>query len=264
MGGQRIPVALLALVVTGCYTGEGSGRVVVERFDVEAFSEIVLSSGGRVTVVPGENAVSVSAEDDVLPSLHVAVDGTTLHLQREVDWIDGIRPTVPVEFRVAMPMLDAVRVSGSGRVAIRGVEFGTETTFAASGAGSIDAVAVACRGLVAEVDGAGEIFVTGINASTFRGVVGGSGRITAQGSAEEVDVAVGGSGLYRGSDLRGSSTRVEVGGVGQAFVWAVERLEAGVGGEGRVVYRGDPSIEERVRQDDRVVAMESPAGEGGG
>ena len=264
MGRHRIALALLTLTLTGCYTGEGSGRVVVERFDVGEFTEVVLSGDGKVIIAPGEHAVSVSAEDDILPSLKVAADGRTLVLQREVDWIDGIRPTVPIEFRVTMPMLEGVRVSGRALASVRGAEFGAEATLASSGAASIDAVPVVCPRLVAEVDGAGEILLSGVAAETFRGVVGGLGRVTAMGSADEVEVDVSGSGLYRGSELRASSARVEVNGVGQAFVWADRGLDAEVGGDGRVVYRGDPVIRGRAGGDDRIVAMESTTTERGG
>jgi len=264
VGRHRIVPALVALILTGCYTGEGSGRVVVQRFDVGEFAEVVLSGDGRVIIASGEHAVSVSAEDDVMPSLSVAADGKTLVLQREVDWIDGIRPTVPIEFRVRLPVLEGVRVSGSAAATIRGVPFGDEATLATSGAASIDAAPVDCARLVAEVDGAGEILLSGVAAETFLGVVGGLGRVTAMGSADEVEVDVSGSGLYRGSDLRASSTRVEVSGVGQAFVWADRRLDAEVGGDGRVVYRGDPVIRGRIGEDDRIVAIESAATERGG
>ena len=177
-------LALLALILTGCYTGEGSGRVVVERFDVGEFTEVVLSGDGKVVIAPGEHAVSVSAEDDVVPSLIVAADGKTLVLQREVDWIDGVRPTVPIEFRVTMPVLEGVRVSGSAVATIRGVAFGDECDARDLGRGlhRRSPGGLSAR-LVAEVDGAGEILVSGVAAETFLGVVGGLGRITAMGSA---------------------------------------------------------------------------------
>lgn len=264
MGRHRIPLALLALALPGCYTGEASGRVVVERFDVGEFTEVVLSGDGKVIIAPGEHAVSVSAEDDVLPSLHVAAEGRTLVLQREVDWIDGVRPTVPIEFRVTMPMLEGVRASGRAIATVRGAEFAAEATLASSGAASIDAAPVVCRRLLAEVDGAGGILVSGVAVGTFLGVVGGSGRLTATGTADEVGVDVSGSALYRGSDLRGSEVRVEASGVGQAFVWADRRLVAEAAGAGRVVYRGDPVIEGRVGGDDRIVAMKSATTERGG
>ena len=263
VGRHRITLAVLALILSGCYTGEGSGRVVVERFDVGEFTHVVLSGDGKVIIASGEHAVSVSAEDDVVPSLTVAADGKTLVLQREVDWIDGVRPTLPIEFRVTMPALEGVRVSGSAMATIRGIPFGDEATLATSGAASIDAAPVDCARLVAEVDGAGEIFVSGLVAATLRVSVGGSGRISVLGEADEVEVDVRGSGLYRGSDLRGTSVGVNVGGAGQAFVWAERRLDADVGGEGRVVYRGDPVIE-RFGEDDRIVPMKSETtGRGG-
>lgn len=264
MGRRALPLTLIALIVAGCYTGEGSGRVVVEHFDVPEFSEVVLSGQGKVIVTPGEHAVSASVEDDVLPSLRVESDGTTLHLGREVDWVDGVRPTVPIEFRVSLPRLESVRVSGSGSASVRGVEFGDGLTIAASGAGSVDAMPVMVEAVTAEVGGAGEVAIADLKAGRFRGIVGGSSRITVAGVADLVEIEVSGSGLYRGSELRASSTRVEVGGAGQAFVWAEQRLEAEVGGSGRVSYRGDPVIVNRARQDEQIVAMTPAKGGDGG
>ncbi len=257
MGRGRIPALLLALFLTGCYTGEGSGRVVVERFDVDGFSAVVLSGDGKVIIVPGEHAVSVSAEDDVLPAIDVTVRGRTLYLQREVDWIDGVRPTVPIEFRVSVPTLASVEVSGSGIAAIREAQFEPEVSFSTSGAGSIDAASVSCRRLNLRVGGSGDVTVTGLVADSFEGVVGGTGRVTAAGAAHEVDVEVSGSGLFRGGDLRGSTASVRVRGVGQAFVWADQRLDVDVGGDGRVVYRGEPAVDKRLRQDHQLVAMQT-------
>ena len=257
MGLRALLPLLLATALAGCYTGEASGRLAVAEFEVGEFSEVVMSGGGNVTVLPGEYAVSASAEDDVLPSLRVRSSGGKLHLGREVDWIDGVRPTLPIEYRVSLPRLDALTVSGNGAAKVRGVDSGDELALSASGAGSIDATPVLAATTVVRVDGAAAVTLAGLDADAFRAVVAGSGHVSATGVADRLDIEVDGSGLYRGDGLQGSSVRVKVHGAGQAFVWAEDRLDADVGGAGRVVYRGEPVIEKRVRDDDQLVRLAS-------
>jgi len=263
-GGSVLPTALLALVVAGCYSGEGSGNVVFEPFPVEPFGDIVLNGEGVAIVTEGDHGVFVSVEDDVLPSVQVEVRGETLVLGREVDWIDGVRPTVPIEYRVTLPDLRSVEVSGSGRAAIRHMRASQGLSLAVTGSGAIDAVDVEGGDVAVEVSGAGSVRVSGLFAEGFVCDISGSGRVTAAGTAETIKLDIGGSGLYRGVELRGLRAQAEVGGVGQAFVWAEEQLEVEVSGLGKVTYRGDPAIDDRVVGNDRVVALAVGRGRPGG
>ena len=259
---QSLALALVSLVAAGCYTGEGSGNVVIETYAVDGFDRVVLNGDANVAISSGEYAVSVSAEDDVVGSVRVERRGTALILGREVDWIDGVRPTVPIAFRVTLPSLASVRVSGSGRVAIRGMQPGDALTLAASGSGEIDASPVAWRDVAVDVGGAGAVVIDGLAATTLRCSIGGSGRVTAVGMADEVAIDVGGSGLYRGSGVRSTNAAVDVGGAGQAFVWAEGRVDIEVAGAGRVTYRGAPVVNKRTPSDDQVIALDDGAGGG--
>ncbi len=250
-----LSTALLVLAVAGCFSGEGSGNVVLEPFPVEPFSEVVLNGEGVAIITSGDHGVTVSVEDDVLPSVQAGTRGATLFLGREVDWIDGVRPTVPIEYRVTLPDLESVQVAGSGRAAIRGMRARQGLSVAVTGSGSVDAVDVAGGDVAVEVSGAGAVSLTGIVAEEFLVDISGSGEVTAAGSAESIILDIGGSGLYRGIELRGLRADVEVGGVGQAFVWADEQLEVDVSGLGKVTYRGDPAMDDRVVGNDRVVPL---------
>ena len=250
-----LSTALLALAVAGCYSGEGSGNVVLEPFPVEPFSDIVLNGEGVAIITPGDHGVTVSVEDDVLPSVQAETRGGILVLGREVDWVDGIRPTVPIEYRVTLPDLNSVHVSGSGRAAIRGMRAHQGLSLAATGSAAVDAVDVAGGDVAVEVSGAAAVTVSGLVAEDFLVDITGSGRVTAAGSAETIMLDISGSGLYRGIELRGLRADVEVGGVGQAFVWADEQLEVEVSGLAKVTYRGDPALDDRVVGNDRVVPL---------
>lgn len=250
-----LPSTLFALAVAGCYSGDGSGNVVLEAFPVEPFSEVVLNGDGIVVISTGDHRVVVSVEDDVLPSVQAETRGETLVLGREVDWVDGIRPTVPIEYRVTLPNLRSVKVSGSGRAVIRGIRAHQTLSFAVTGSGAIDATDVAGGDLEVEVSGAGAVTVSGLVAEDFVCDISGSARVTVAGFAESINLNIGGSGLYRGIELRGLRANVEVSGVGQAFVWADEQLEVEVSSLGKVTYRGDPAMDERVVGNDRVVPL---------
>lgn len=252
---RALLTALPALAVVGCYSGEGSGNVVLEAFAVEPFSEVVLNGDGIAVISTGDHRVVVSVEDDVLPSVQAETRGETLVLGREVDWIDGVRPTVPIEYRVTLPNLRSVSVSGSGRAVIRGVRAHQGLSLEVTGSGAVDAADVTGGDFDVEVSGAGVVAVSGLVAEDFRCDISGSARVTAAGSAESIELDIGGSGLYRGIELRGLRADVEMSGVGRAFVWADEQLEVEVSGLGKVIYRGDPAMDERAVGSDRVVPL---------
>ena len=246
------PFALATLA--GCYAAEGSGDIALETYAVDGFTEVVLNGAGQATIVPGEYRVAVSADSDVLPSVRVERRGAALILSREVDWIDGVRPTVPIDYRVSMPTLNAVRASGSGSLKVRGATSEEELRLAIAGAGAIDVAAAAANAVAIDVSGSGIVSISAVQAGSLRVNIAGSGRVTADGNVDNAIVEVVGSGVFRGSRLRASTASVQVTGAGQALVWAVDQLEAHVNGAGRVTYFGAPAVEQVVQGVGKVVA----------
>ena len=249
---RLVPLGLL--VLTGCYTSEGSGRVVVKTFDMRDFTEVALTGDGRLVVTAGEFRVSVSAEDDVLPSVRVRRDGAALVLGREVDWVDGVRPTVPVEFRVTLPQIKAVRVSGSGE-AVLGDVAGESLGLTVSGSGDVRASEVRVRELALRLSGAGSILVVDARARKVTTNLSGSGNLSVAGEADSLALQISGAGLFRGSELQLPTASVQVSGSGKASVWAEQHLRARVTGAGRVRYRGDPKLDTSVQGAGRVTRL---------
>ena len=248
-------IALLALAaLAGCYTDEGSGQVALKTFPVEGFTEVVLSGDGQATVVPGDYAVTASADSDLLATVRAEQRGNRLILSREVDWIDGIRPTLPIDYRVSMPTLAVAEATGSGVLKVRDMSADAELRLAVFGAGTIDATGVAASRIVVEVEGAGVVSASGVEADALQVEIVGAGQVTADGRVAHAKVAMVGAGVFRGSHLQAGSAAVEVTGAGQALVWAVERLEAQVHGIGRVAYVGEPAVEEVIQGEGEVVA----------
>lgn len=263
---RRAALGLLAIVVAGCYTGEGSGEVVVQRYDLRAFTEVALTGAGQLIVSQGDYAVSASADDDVLPSLRVTVEDGVLVLGREVDWVDGVRPTVPIEFRVAMPAVDAVRVAGNGTAAVGDVH-GEALRLRVSGAGEVRAGNLRVAEADIDVSGSGGVQVSRLQAGTLRCAVSGSGNVSVAGAAENATIEINGSGLYRGNELHSQNAVVIVRGNGKAFVWAQQRLAVAITGNGRVTYRGAAEVKSSIQGNGKVTQLETatepgtPAGE---
>lgn len=239
-------VLALALPLAGCYSGEASGIVALRDYAVDGFVAVAVSSDGGVRIVPGEHGVSVSGETNVLPTVQVERRGDTLYLGRAVDWIDGVRPTVSIEYRVSMPVLERLQVSGPGTVAVLGMKSNKALTLDIAGGGQVDLVDVAAAEVDLTARAASVVSATGLRAPLVRCVVGGSGRVALDGEADTLVLEASGSSLYRGSHLRAATVQAELNGAGQALVWAQERLEAQVGGRSRLRYRGDPTVDGKV------------------
>lgn len=251
---KRLGAGLALVALAGCYTSEGSGQVVVQAYDLRDFTEVALTSAGRLLVSQGDYAVSTSAEDNVLPSLRVNVRDGVLVFGRDVDWTDGVRPTVPVEFRVSLPAVGAVRVAGSGEAAI-GEVAGEALGLRVSGSGGIRAGTLRTASLNIQVSGSGDVQVSALHSDALHCNVSGSGNVSIAGEAEAVTVEVNGAGLYRGRALRSAVADVTVRGSGKAFVWAQGKLAASITGSGRVTYRGAPVVQASTQGNGQVVPL---------
>ena len=263
MTARRAACAALALTtVAGCFTGEGSGQLAFQTYPAEGFSDVVLVGAGRATILrgaPDEFRVAASAESDVLPDVQVERDGQRLILRRDVDWLDGVRPTIPLHYRVVMPHVAAVVASGSGSLRVRQVAAAGVLRLSVAGSGAIDATDVAVERLTIEIEGAGEVAVSGVRTAELKVRISGTGRVRADGTAEKTTVDIMGAGVYRASGLRCQTAAATVTGSGQALLWVDERLQARINGAGRIAYLHDsarkaPLVERSVQGEGRVVA----------
>lgn len=244
-----------ALAVAGCFGNDAGGVVALREHAVAApFTAVALNGEGELSIAPGEHGLAISAEADVLPSVRVEVVGETLVLGRDVDWFDGLRATVPIQFRVTMPRLEAVSVAGAGSALVRGLA-GDDVRLAVAGGGRADVVDVTAQRLVVSAEGAGTVRAAAVRAETMRCALRGSARVTVSGMAQRVEVDVSGGGLYRGAGLRAEAVAVDVTGAGQAFVWAEEQLQANVAGIGRIHYRGSPAIEQSLQRQGQLLPL---------
>ena len=162
-----------ALLVAGCGafrpTVRGSGVVATESRDVAGFNSIDLGGFGTVHVEQtGAESLTIEAEDNLLPMLETRVENGRLKLTTKPDV--NIHATRPVVYRITVDRLEAVTVSGSGK---------------------IHAPRLQTPRLTARVSGSGDVRVEELDAE-----VAGSGSVRYHGKPQ-VNTHISGSGSVR-------------------------------------------------------------------
>jgi hypothetical protein len=223
---KRLVLAMLLLVAilsaTACNLSvtRGSGDLVTETRDVSGFDSIALSGSGEVIITQGEGeSLTIETDDNIMEHVKAEVRGGTLNLGFE-EGVNVVSPTRLV-FTVGVDELTSVSIGGSG---------------------DIESDAIVTDRFEATISGSGDVLIPELTADAVEARIGGSGEIDLAGEAADQNVNIGGSGSYRGGDLRGETVKVTIGGSGNATVWATESLDANISGSGSVRYYGSPSV----------------------
>lgn len=191
---------------------QGSGTAVTETRNVGVFTRVDLVGASTVTIgVGGEQQVVVRADDNLVDRVTTEVRGGTL----VVGSTGSFETAVPMSVQVTVPSLDAVRLSGSGTLAVDGHELetlaialsgagtirgaGTVTTLDVdlSGAGNVELGQLRARDAAVSVSGTGSVVVhvTG----TLDADVSGTGSIAYTGEPDRVSKEITGTGSVTGT-----------------------------------------------------------------
>lgn len=204
---------------------DGSGTIATETVAATGFETVALLSEGDVTITIGEEpSVTITGDDNLLPLLDATVSGGTLRLELTEDNTD-IDPSQPIEWRIVVPSLRGVQLTGAGSMSVDSL---ASTTFDVT------------------LTGAGSISVADLDASSVNVAIPGAGSVKLAGEADKQEVRISGAGDYEGMDLRTRDADVTVSGAGSAEVMVTGRLDATVTGVGSIRYAGDPDVSEVV------------------
>ena len=215
--------ALLAVAMNR-ETVDGSGTPATEERDIGDVTEVALSGVGDLTIVPGEvTALSVTADDNVLPAIETETVGGTLTLRTKSR--TTLRTKTKIAYTLTVPRLDAITVSGAGNVKVNKMD-ADALTVKLSGSGNAHINNLTCKALTVNVSGAGTAHLAG--------------------ATEKLTLRLSGAGGIEAAALKASSADVQISGAGRATVWAADDLTARVSGAGGVKYKGRPKVEQKV------------------
>jgi len=194
----------------------GSGIVTTENRTVASFTGIDVEGSGDVELSQGlVQSVSVQCDDNLQPYVKTDVIGQVIHLGfRSGTSIHGM---TRLHFRIVVPQVDAVVISGSGSVQVASGLKAESLSLSIHGSGSIDA----------------QIEVAHLVTS-----IGGSGDIVVSGSAGDLAATINGSGNMRARALQSAQADIRVNGSGSASVSARDTIRITISGSGDVEYGG--------------------------
>lgn len=235
-------VAIGLAGVAGCQESiAGSGVRAEQRRDLPPFTGVVLELPASLRISCGTaQAVTVAADDNLLPHIEMRVEGGVLVITSEV----SLTTRQPITIGIGVADLRLVRVGGTGEAEITGMA-GSELRLAVAGSGQIRATGTAVHGRC-EVSGTGRIDVSGMAARELQLITSGSGRIRVAGTAAAVVCEVSGAGAIDSAQLAAETVVATVSGSGAITTTPIAELDARISGSGTITYAGRPQVRSRI------------------
>lgn len=228
-----IGLILFVLVLNGCTDDlfiKGNGIVTSESRYASPFTEVNSSGSFDVHITPGESwSITVNAESNLLPYIDTDISHGVLELT-----VRGIRQmtnTRPMEIYVTTPVLNAIRLSGSGDI--------TSGFFA-------------CENFTALLSGSGYI-KTAFLAEEADLTLSGSGNMEVNGNTEKGRLTISGSGKIMGYNMKVKDCIATISGSGDVYIYPLTKLHANIMGSGYVFYAGDPQVTSYITGSGKVL-----------
>jgi hypothetical protein len=201
----------------------------VER-DVPSFSEISLRVPATLHVEQGKTqSVEIVAKSSTLEEMITEVKGRELIIRfaaKNYLWKDFTPGKI--EIFITVPEVNALSVSGSGKI--------------------INDGAIESRILDLSVSGSGDILLDDLKSERVKVAISGSGNVelSGDGTAEDLSVNSSGSGNFKGIGFKTQDVKVKLAGSGNAEVSAEKNLNIRTAGSGNVTYKGNPMIDQSI------------------
>ncbi len=212
--------------LTSCNTYEvidGSGIVQTEYRRTSYFNRLELYFPAEVIIRQGvAKDIEIVAESNLINLVISRVSGNTLIL----DDNGRLRGINNVKIYIQVPDINAIFVSGSGRVISDNKIYSKNVSLRLSGSGLIDLALDVNNNLEADLSGSGLIFLEG---DTYKGIY---------------DIS--GSGKIESFDMHTDISDIAITGSGRCETTAFNNLDVNISGSGSVWYRGNPRISKYI------------------
>lgn len=225
---------ILALAI-GCDAMHGSGRVIREVREMGYFNQVSFSGIGQLIVTQGDReSVVIEAEDNLIADLRTEIANERL--------VIGFQAAPPIPTRpivVTLSLKDLISLE-------------------LAGVGSIQADRLQAEDLKLEVSGTGTLEIAALNADRLTVSGSGAGDIEVSGEVSTQQVALSGAGQYKASDLKSQMATIDIGGIGNAIVWATQYLAVNLSGVGSVAYYGSPRVVQEISGIGSIESLGNP------
>ncbi|GAB2947007.1 head GIN domain-containing protein [Hymenobacter coalescens] len=235
-----LPVALLATLAAFRPAPEAALKPAAyaaadtrEQRQVAAFTRLTLATSAEVILEQGSTQkVEVVGAAEDLKDVETTVENGRLRIgtvhKNGLNW-RGFRG--PVKVYVTMPAIEALGVSGSGKLHADKPLRAKALTLAVSGSGQLRAP---------------------LSAESVDASVSGSGSMALSGSTQTLKAGISGSGRIEASGLQAGSCEAHISGSGNCRLNVSESLDARISGSGNISYAGSPRVTKHIAGSGRV------------
>jgi hypothetical protein len=214
---------VLACTLTTVFTASAAGLAREQR-PVAGVERVALRTVGDLVITQGaDEALVVEAEPHLLGRISTRVSGGTLTIETTGPVFNTREP---LRYLLRVKRIDAIESSASGTVR--------------SAPLTADHMRLALAG-------SGELRIEGLDASALTVEAPGSGKVEiGRGSVEQASIRMAGAGEFAAPRLRMREARVDLSGSAAVVVAAEKSLSVTISGSGRVAYRGNPEVTQRI------------------
>ncbi len=190
--------------------------------EVRDFQELEVQGTGTVVLRQGDvESLTIEAEEKVLNRIASEVRRGRLTISPS----RSFNTKEPITYYLTAPRLTYIALSGSTR---------------------LEADAFTADQLQMTLEGTASVAIANLTAQVLDVEAIGSGRIDLAGTVDQQTVSIGGTGTYNAAELASRVAGVSVDGTAQATVNVSESLNASASGTGRVMYVGNPEVQEQT------------------
>lgn len=207
-------ILLLALAVSLPLLAQKS-----ETRSITGFTKLGVAVPADVRLTKGPFKVVLEGKD--LQEIETIMKGNELVIKRKSDkWNFFGSDMDELVIHISMPNLEAVSLSGSGKLASNDQFSSNYMKLSVSGSGKVK---------------------LNVAADKVDAHISGSGNIETAGTTKVLNAHISGSGKVNADELRAQEVEVHISGSGNCNVHAANKIDAHISGSGNVYYTGSPT-----------------------
>lgn len=204
---------------------KGDGNMVTKTRNVSDYDQIKVKGSLDVSLISGtEGKIKIEGESNLIEYIVTEVEDESLKIYVKKGYY--LKQSTGKKLVITVPFKDisAVSLSGSGDIVSKDTITANDFKTGVSGSGDISLV---------------------VSAQNITGQVSGSGDLVLRGTSDSFEARVSGSGDIQAYDLKAQDVNVAVAGSGDLEVTATSSIKARVSGSGDIYYRGNPAKEDK-------------------
>jgi hypothetical protein len=229
---KMITMLLVSVLILGCGIINFPGRnlitpsdtVITETREVADFSQIDLSSFGKMVITQGDSeSLTVKGSDNVVPLVKTTVKNGVLTIDTEGEFnVTKLNSENILTYTITVIDLTGLTVSG---------------------AGDVEMDALATSSLNVTMSGAGQIKLGQLTAESLDVPLSGLGNVEVAGEVTKLSADISGAGALEAGDLKSQTADITISGLGGATVWVTDTFTGKISGGGSVSYYGSPQTD---------------------